>query len=144
MSNQHIPVAPGIALPESELSFTYVRSPGAGGQNVNKVATGVQLRFDVAGSANLFEAQKPKILSAAGSRATKDGEIVITATRFRTQEANRRDAVARLVSLIATAVAPVKRRIATRPSGGAVRRRLDGKKRRSDVKAGRGRVRRED
>ncbi|MEO0729442.1 MAG: alternative ribosome rescue aminoacyl-tRNA hydrolase ArfB [Pseudomonadota bacterium] len=140
MTTERIRVTDQLSLDASELEMTFIRSPGAGGQNVNKVATGVQLRFNVQASTNLFEAQKPKILQAAGGRATKDGEIVITATRFRTQEANKRDAIGRLTALIAKAVAPRVRRIPTKPSAAQKRRRLDGKKRRGDVKRGRGRV----
>lgn len=139
MADNKIQITDSLALDESELTITFIRSPGAGGQNVNKVATAAQLRFDVAGSPNLFEAQKPRVLKAAGTRATNDGEIVITASRFRTQDANRRDAIQRLIRLIARAVAVEKRRIPTRPSGGAVKRRLESKRRRSDVKTRRGR-----
>ncbi|MEL7302766.1 MAG: alternative ribosome rescue aminoacyl-tRNA hydrolase ArfB [Pseudomonadota bacterium] len=140
MSNQHIPVAPGIALPESELSFTYVRSPGAGGQNVNKVATAAQLRFDVRGSDALPEPVKARLLEVASHLATNAGEIVITAHRFRTQEANRRDAIARLVDLIRRAAVRQKPRVPTRPTRSATRKRLENKRRRSDVKQRRGRV----
>ncbi|MEO1693884.1 MAG: alternative ribosome rescue aminoacyl-tRNA hydrolase ArfB [Pseudomonadota bacterium] len=140
MPSEPIAITDQLSLDESELELTYIRSPGAGGQNVNKVATGAQLRFSVAKSRNLFEAQKPRIIEAAGGRATKDGDIVITATRFRTQEANRRDAIERLVTLIRKAIAPRKRRLPTRPSAGAKRRRLDSKKQRGDVKRTRGKV----
>ena len=139
-----IRVTDTIALDADEVSVTFVRSGGPGGQNVNKVATAAQLRFDAANSRNLPEPVRQRLLRLAGSRATTSGEIVISADRFRTQEANRRDAIARLVDLIARASERPKPRIATRPGAGAVRRRIDGKKRRSEVKQGRSRVRRED
>ena len=134
-----IQITPAIALDEAELEITFVRSPGAGGQNVNKVATAAQLRFNVVNSPSLPEGVRPRLLKLAGSRATNDGEIVITAHRFRTQEANRRDAVARLTELIRRAAVTPKRRIATRPTLGSQKRRVEAKKQRSDVKRGRGR-----
>jgi len=134
-----IQITSAISLNEAELRITFVRSPGAGGQNVNKVATAAQLRFDAAGSASLPDTVRRRLLALAGSRATNDGEIVITAHRYRTQEANRRDAVARLVDLIRRAATPQKRRIATRPTLASKKRRIEAKKQRADVKRQRGR-----
>ena len=130
-----------IAIDERELSFQFIRSAGPGGQNVNQVASAVQLRFDVARSANLTDALKARVLAAAGQRATNDGVVVITANRFRTQEANRRDAVSRLIGLIRQAAKTRKRRIQTRPNRAAVERRIETKKRRAALKRTRGRTR---
>ena len=140
MSSRQIPVAPGIALAETDLVFSFVRSPGAGGQNVNKVATAAQLRFDVRASTALPEAVKTRLLEIASHLATNSGELVITAHRFRTQEANRRDAIARLVDLIRRASARQKPRVPTRPTRAGTRKRLEGKRRRSEVKQRRGRI----
>ncbi|MEM9027120.1 MAG: alternative ribosome rescue aminoacyl-tRNA hydrolase ArfB [Pseudomonadota bacterium] len=139
-----IEIGPNLALDENELTITFIRSPGAGGQNVNKVATAAQLRFDAANSQSLPDYLRARVLDLAGNRATRAGQIVITAHRFRTQEANRRDAIARLVALIRQAAVRRRPRIATRPTGAAIRKRLDSKKRRSGVKQTRGRVMRDD
>ncbi|KPF64329.1 peptide chain release factor I [alpha proteobacterium AAP81b] len=129
-----------IIIPEEELSETFVRASGPGGQNVNKVSTAVQLRFDVRQSPSLPDDVAVRLMRLAGSRLTKDGVIVLTADRFRTQDANRSDARARLQALVAAAeVRPVKRK-PTRPSLGAKERRLAGKAVRSGVKRARGRV----
>lgn len=126
-------------IPESELDFRFFRAGGPGGQNVNKVATAVQMRFDARHSPSLTEAVKERLMRLAGQRLTQDGVIVITAVRFRTQERNRADAMARLQALVDKAsVAPVKR-IATRPTRASKERRLQAKAGRSSIKAGRGR-----
>jgi ribosome-associated protein len=127
-----------VSLDPAELQFTYIRASGPGGQNVNKVATAAQLRFDAAHSRSLTETVKRRLLRLAGSRSTLAGEIVITAQRFRTQDANRKDATDRLVELVRAALVVPKKRVKTRPSRASKERRLEGKKHRSTVKAGRG------
>jgi ribosome-associated protein len=133
-----ITITPNLAIREDEIEETFIRSGGAGGQNVNKVSSAVQLRFDAFNSPSLPERVKARLIAVAGSRATKDGVIVLTADRFRAQEANRRDAVERLVELIRKAAHQPKRRVATKPGLGAKKRRLEGKARRSGVKKLRG------
>jgi ribosome-associated protein len=129
-----------ITIPETELVESFIRASGPGGQNVNKVSSAVQLRFDVRASPSLPDDVAVRLMRLAGSRLTRDGVIVITADRFRTQERNRADARERLTALVAAAeVRPVKRR-PTKPSKGSQERRLAGKAVRSGVKAGRGKV----
>jgi ribosome-associated protein len=126
-------------IPESELDFRFFRAGGPGGQNVNKVATAVQMRFDARHSPSLSEAVRERLMKLAGQRLTQDGVIVISAVRFRTQERNRADAMERLQALVDKAsIAPVKR-IATRPTRASKERRLQAKAGRSSIKAGRGR-----
>ncbi len=135
-----IVVTPEIAIGEDELVETFIRASGPGGQNVNKVSSAVQLRFDVRRSPSLPDAVAVRLMKLAGHRLTHDGVIVLTAQRFREQERNRADARARLVALIAAAaVAPVKRR-PSRPTAASKVRRLTGKTVRAKVKASRGRV----
>ena len=126
------------AIPESELDFRFFRAGGPGGQNVNKVATAVQMRFDVRNSPSLTEAVKARLMKLAGSRLTLDGIIVITAVRFRTQERNRADAVERLQAMVDKASVAPAYRVPTRPTRASKERRLEGKTRRSTLKSGRG------
>lgn len=125
-------------IPDSELEFRFFRSGGPGGQNVNKVATAVQMRFDVRNSPSLTEPVKARLMKLAGSRLTLDGVIVITAVRFRTQERNRADAVERLQTMVDKASVAPAYRVPTRPTRASKERRLEGKTRRSTIKSGRG------
>ena len=129
-----------ITIPEQELVERFVRSSGPGGQNVNKVATAVQLRFDARRSPSLPNDVAIRLMRLAGSKLTKDGVIVITADTRRSQNDNRADAVRRLVDLVSAAAERPKARIATRPSAGEKARRADSKVRRGAVKTLRGRV----
>jgi ribosome-associated protein len=129
-----IEITASIALDPREITETFIRSPGPGGQNVNKVATAVQLRFDLRHSPSLPEELRARAARLAGRRLTKDGVVVITAARFRSQERNREDAEARLVALLREAARPPTPRKATRPSLGAKKRRLNDKTRRGAIK----------
>ncbi len=136
-----IRVTNNIALGEDEIVEQFIRSSGPGGQNVNKVATAVQLRFDVARSPNLPGPVRERLKRLAGRRLTGDGVLIIDARRYRTREQNRRDALDRLVTLVRkAAIAPTPRK-ATRPTAASRRRRLEGKQRRGILKRGRHRVR---
>jgi ribosome-associated protein len=134
-----IPIDARHSLDPAELEFNFIRASGPGGQNVNKVATAVQLRFDPARADLLSDDVKGRLRTLAGSRLTGDGVIVIEARAFRTQLQNREDARARLVDLIRRALVRPKRRRKTRPGAGAVQRRLDTKKLRGAAKRDRGR-----
>ena len=141
MTASGIDVAPIAFIDEDDLVENFIRSSGPGGQNVNKVATAVQLRFDARNAPGLSERVRERTIKLAGQRATKDGVIVIEAGRFRTQEQNRADARARLTALVAKAAEPPpKPRKKTRPSKGSVERRLQSKAGRSTVKKLRGKV----
>jgi ribosome-associated protein len=129
-----IRVTDRISIDDAELAERFIRSSGPGGQNVNKLATAVQLRFDVRGSPSLTDDVRARLERLAGKRLTREGVIVITAQRYRTQERNREDAHERLFELIRqAAVIPVKRR-PTRPTKASRERRLEGKKRRARIK----------
>ncbi|QPC86096.1 aminoacyl-tRNA hydrolase [Mesorhizobium sp. NBSH29] len=141
MSAGGIDIGPGVFIGEDELVENFIRSSGPGGQNVNKVATAVQLRFDAFNARGLPERVREQTIKLAGQRATKDGVIVIEAGRYRTQEQNRADARGRLTALVAKAAEPPpKPRRKTRPSKGAVERRLKTKAGRSTVKKLRGKI----
>lgn len=127
-------ITPSIAIPDEELEERFVRSSGPGGQNVNKVATAVELRFDALNSPALPEALRTRLLARRDSRITADGVIIIQAQRFRSQDRNREDARERLLNLILAVLKPPTPRIATKPSRGAQERRLTSKRERAGVK----------
>jgi ribosome-associated protein len=132
-----IEISSAVRIDEGEVQLEYVRSSGPGGQNVNKVATAAQLRFDVRNSPSLAPEVKARLEKLAGSRMTMDGVLVIEAKRYRTQEQNREDAVARLVTLIQKALERPVIRKATRPSLSSKIARVDSKKKRSEIKKSR-------
>ncbi len=129
-----IQVTPGIVIDRSELAFSFARAGGPGGQNVNKVETAVQLRFDVSHSPSLDDAVKRRLKRLAGTRHSKDGVLVIFARAHRSQERNRQDALARLFRLIAAAAEKPKFRVKTRPSLADRERRIETKVRRGETK----------
>lgn len=131
-----ITITPAIHLNENDVRFEFVRSSGPGGQNVNKVATSVQLRFDV-DAASLPEEVRSRLRRLAGKKMTAGGELIIQASRYRSQEHNRRDALERLCALIRKASQPRRTRRKTVPSAAARKRRLENKRFRSRLKAAR-------
>ena len=135
-----IPVTPEIVLDDREIEWQFIRASGPGGQNVNKVASAVKLRFDAAASPALAAPVRARLARLAGRRMTADGVLVIDARRYRTQERNREDAIARLVALIREAAEPPRPRRKTRPTRASKERHLDSKRRRSRTKQTRGPV----
>lgn len=129
-----MPPDAAIDIPESELVERFVRSAGPGGQNVNKVATAVELRFDVARSPSLADDVRTRLLARRDRRMTQDGVLVINAQRFRTQERNRQDARERLAAFIEAGLRAPKKRVATRPTRASKERRLGAKRERATIK----------
>ena len=144
MDDGRIDIAPGLSIGADEIQFSFVRASGPGGQNVNKVASAVQLRFDAAASPALDDGLRARLRTVAGRRMTAAGIVVIAAQRHRSQEANRRDAVARLVDLLHRAADRPKPRRPTRPTRAARQKRRDAKRHRGGIKRMRERVSGED
>jgi ribosome-associated protein len=139
-----LPVNALLSIPDQELSLSFIRASGPGGQNVNKVASAVQLRFDLAGSTVLSEAVKQRLRTLSGRRVTADGALLLVARTHRSQEQNRREAEARLIELVRRALIAPKVRRATKPTRASRERRLDGKTHAQRTKRLRGRPRWED
>ena len=135
-----IPVTGSIQIHEDEIHERFIRSAGPGGQNVNKLSTAVQLRFNVGGSPSLPDEVRTRLIRLAGSRMTRSGVLVITARRFRSQDRNRQDALNRLVELIRQAAHRPTRRIKTKPSKASKHQRLESKRRQGQLKRLRGRA----
>lgn len=131
-------ITPSLSIDERELQLDFVRASGPGGQNVNKVATAVQLRFDIRGSTCLPEEVKTRLIRLGGSRVTVDGVLILEAKRHRTQEQNKADALERFVELVQKATVKPKARRKTRPTRAAKEERLKGKKIRAEIKKTRG------
>jgi ribosome-associated protein len=132
-------ITPSLTIPDEELVERFVRASGAGGQNINKVSTAVELRFDVANSPSLPEPLRARLLARRDRRLTDQGVLVIEAQRFRTQDRNREEARERLAAFIAAGLSVPKPRVATKPTRASKQRRLDGKRERGEIKRGRAR-----
>ena len=130
-------ITPNLSIDERELTFDFIRASGPGGQNVNKVATAVQLRFDAAHSPSLPEAVRARLIKLAGRRVTSDGVLVIEAKKYRSQEQNRFDAIQRFSELVRKATEKPKPRRKTKPTRAAKEERLKGKKKRGEIKRNR-------
>ncbi|MFO7460030.1 MAG: alternative ribosome rescue aminoacyl-tRNA hydrolase ArfB [Desulfatiglandales bacterium] len=139
-----IRITPSIAIDETEIEWAFIRASGPGGQNVNKVATAVQLRFPAGSSASLPEDARARLIRLAGKRMSKEGILVIDARRFRTQEQNRRDAMERLIELLQRAAKKPRKRIKTNPTAASRLRRLASKLQRGQTKKARRKVRSPD
>ena len=137
-------INPNLVIPDSDLSFAFIRASGPGGQNVNKVSSAVQLRFDMAGTTALSDAVKSRLRALAGRRVTDDGAILITARNQRSQDHNRREALERLADLISRALIVPKTRKATKPTRASKERRLESKTRQQQTKKARRSVRWDD
>jgi ribosome-associated protein len=129
-----IRITDAISLSEHEIEEHFIRAPGPGGQNVNKVSSAVQLRFDAANSPALSDAVVRRLRSLAGRRMTREGVLVLTASRFRSQDRNRQDALERLIALLGAAATPPKRRRPTKPTAGSRRRVSETKRRQGELK----------
>jgi ribosome-associated protein len=132
-----IEIAPGLRLPEDALHFEFLRAPGPGGQHVNRTESAVRLRLDTLACTHLPPDALDRLVKLAGARLTQEGEILIEASRFRSREQNREDALARLTALLQRALIAPKKRKKTRPSAAARRQRLEGKKQRGQIKTAR-------
>ena len=139
-----IQITPELSIDEAELHYDFIRATGPGGQNVNKVATGVQLRFNVLHSPSLSSEVRRRLQSLAGNRINQEGVLIITARQARSQYQNRRAATEQLIELLRRATHRPKKRHKTAPSKGARRRRMDAKRRRSETKQRRGPVQRDE
>jgi len=137
-------INPNLVIPDADLSFAFIRASGPGGQNVNKVSSAVQLRFDMAGTTALSDAVKSRLRALAGRRVTDDGAILITARNQRSQDHNRREALERLADLISKALVVPKTRRATKPTRASKERRLESKTRQQQTKKARRTVRWDD